>query len=222
MTLENAKTRANEISAERLIDVVELADNLGFIARFTSDKGLRVFGQTLISHDDSSFGLVILNDGTVAREAEAQRILMPQMFYDVRNRTRMICAICGSPEILADAYAAWDVDKGSWELHCDFDAKHCPVCELASSAIEVDEATQLEIQVCPMVADNDGSRRIEGNESPDWFDIIVTTTPFESGVILTLEEHEDLSADDATAKLAELVETYPLAPVSSDDCDLSG
>lgn len=41
-------------------------------------------------------------------------------------------------------------------------------------------------------------------------------------MILTFEEHEDLSAEDANAKLAELVETYPLAPVSDDDCDLSG
>ena len=47
MTLDNAKTRANEISAERLIDVVELADNSGFIARFTSDKGLRVSGHVI-------------------------------------------------------------------------------------------------------------------------------------------------------------------------------
>ena len=60
MTLEKATIRANKISAERLIDVVELADQAGFIARFTSDKGLRVFGQTLISYDDSSYKNTLL------------------------------------------------------------------------------------------------------------------------------------------------------------------
>lgn len=71
-----------------------------------------------------------------------------------------------------------------------------------------------------MIADQHGSRQVEGRESPDWFDITVTTTPFETGMILMLEDHENLSAGDAKAKLAELAETYPLAPVSGDDCDL--
>lgn len=48
---------------------------------------------------------------------------------------------------------------------------------------------------------------------------MVTTTPFESGVILTVEEHEDMTAEDADKVLSEMVAAYPTATISSVNCD---
>ncbi len=87
--------------------------------------------------------------------------------------------------------------------------------------IEIDEAEGLEIGFYGMVNDGEGARLVQDHETPDFFDVMVRTTNLDSGMILTLEEHEDLSAEDANVKQAELVETYPLAPISDDDCGLS-
>ena len=48
---------------------------------------------------------------------------------------------------------------------------------------------------------------------------MVTTTPFESSVILTVEEHEGMTAEEAAKVLSEMVEAYPTATISSMNCD---
>lgn len=137
-----------------------------------------------------------------------------------RARTHMVCAECGSTNVRADAYAEWDADSGQWVLHSSYDAKYCANCEIGTSLLEVDEAIQLEIQMFGMVNDEDGSRLAEDDESPAFFDVMVTTTPFESGVILTLEEHENMTAKGAARVLSQMVEAYPTAAMNSVNCDL--
>ena len=137
-----------------------------------------------------------------------------------RARTHMICATCGSTDVRADAYAEWDTDAGQWVLHSTYDEKHCENCEISTSLLEVDEATQIEIQAFGMVNVEDGSRLAEDNETPDFFDVMVTTTPFDSGVIFTLEEHENMTAKEAAKTLAGTVAAYPRASISSVNCDL--
>ena len=38
---------------------------------------------------------------------------------------KLVCEHCGSDNILADAYASWNVEKQEWELSTTFDAKYC-------------------------------------------------------------------------------------------------
>lgn len=140
--------------------------------------------------------------------------------FSEKTRTHMVCAMCGSTDVRADAYAEWDADTDQWVLHSTYDEKHCESCEIRTSLLEVDEATQIEIQAFGMVNVEDGSRLAEDNETPVFFDVMVTTTPFKSGVILTLEEHENMTAKDAAKTLAVMVAAYPTASISSVNCDL--
>ncbi|MES2906700.1 MAG: hypothetical protein V4691_06710 [Pseudomonadota bacterium] len=42
----------------------------------------------------------------------------------------MVCAECGSDDVLADAYAEWNVDAQKWELQNAFDkGAYCNSCE---------------------------------------------------------------------------------------------
>ena len=132
----------------------------------------------------------------------------------------MVCAMCGSTDVRADAYAEWDADAGQWVLHSTYDEKHCENCEISTSLLEVDEATQIEIQAFGMVNFEEGSRLAEDNETPDFYDVMVTTTPFDSGVILSLEEHDDMTAKEAAKVLTAMVAAYPTAAISSVNCDL--
>ena len=34
----------------------------------------------------------------------------------MRAKVKMVCSHCGSEEVLADAYAQWDVDNQLWEV----------------------------------------------------------------------------------------------------------
>lgn len=79
MTSQAAWERAEAISAERLIDVIQLDSGAGYVARFTTDQGLRCFGQSLIQHGNRSVGILILPDGTIPREREARLILQPHL-----------------------------------------------------------------------------------------------------------------------------------------------
>lgn len=42
---------------------------------------------------------------------------------------KYICPECGSENVLADAWAAWNADKQEWELDNVFDACICSDCE---------------------------------------------------------------------------------------------
>ena len=42
----------------------------------------------------------------------------------------MACATCGSTEVLADAYAEWDVEAQEWEVQSVMDkGHHCNACD---------------------------------------------------------------------------------------------
>ena len=43
------------------------------------------------------------------------------------------CTTCGSDQILRDAYAYWDYEKQSWELHSTYDTFYCNECESETS-----------------------------------------------------------------------------------------
>jgi hypothetical protein len=51
----------------------------------------------------------------------------------------MHCDYCGSPHILADAYAQWSVDAQEWELTDTYPkGDFCPVCDGEARILEVD------------------------------------------------------------------------------------
>lgn len=136
----------------------------------------------------------------------------------IKNRTHMICSTCGSTDVRTDAFGAWDADAGEWVLHSFYDDKSCENCETGITLLEINEATQLEIQAFGMVPDGDGSRLATDHETPEYFSVLLSTTPLENGNILTLEEHDDLSSEEAASVLAALVVEYPAAPVSTNNC----
>jgi hypothetical protein len=41
----------------------------------------------------------------------------------------MVCATCGSEDVLKDAWAAWDEDKQEWVLRSVYDAAYCEKCD---------------------------------------------------------------------------------------------
>lgn len=47
-----------------------------------------------------------------------------------RPKVKMVCERCGSQEVVADAYAVWDVESQSWELQSTFDkGSYCSNCD---------------------------------------------------------------------------------------------
>ena len=44
------------------------------------------------------------------------------------ERTKPVCAHCGSADVRADAYAAWNVDSQAWEITTTFDNHDCEDC----------------------------------------------------------------------------------------------
>lgn len=46
------------------------------------------------------------------------------------TKITMVCSECGSTEVVADAYAAWDADKQDWTVANVFDkGAYCDTCE---------------------------------------------------------------------------------------------
>ena len=46
------------------------------------------------------------------------------------------CTTCGSDQVMCDAYAYWDYEKQSWELHSTYDGNfYCSECETDSSNV---------------------------------------------------------------------------------------
>lgn len=52
------------------------------------------------------------------------------------KKIRMVCATCGSDDVLADAWASWDINSQQWELSQTFDEKYCNNCEDSCKLIE--------------------------------------------------------------------------------------
>ncbi len=45
------------------------------------------------------------------------------------QKVQMVCRTCGSPNVLADAYASWHEGEQRWELHSTYDkSAHCDDC----------------------------------------------------------------------------------------------
>lgn len=86
--------------------------------------------------------------------------------------------------------------------------------------MQVNEASQVEIQAFGMINDESGSRLVEEGETPAYFDVTVSTAPLKGGEILIIEERENMTAWDAAKVLAEMAATYPSASISCVNCDL--
>jgi hypothetical protein len=72
-----AERKAHDLGRGDLLRVITLPDNLGVVAYFASDRGLRSLGQTsLVTGDKPGYGLVIKADGTIPRDVGAAEILL--------------------------------------------------------------------------------------------------------------------------------------------------
>lgn len=46
------------------------------------------------------------------------------------KKVRMVCSVCHSPEVLADAYVQWDVSRQDWVVFSVFEkGGHCDECD---------------------------------------------------------------------------------------------
>ena len=46
------------------------------------------------------------------------------------QRISMVCATCGSEDVLADAFAEWDAENQCWSVQCVMDKGHyCNACD---------------------------------------------------------------------------------------------
>jgi hypothetical protein len=47
-----------------------------------------------------------------------------------KHRVKMVCSQCGSEDVFADAYAAWDADAQAWEVTQTFEkGGYCNKCD---------------------------------------------------------------------------------------------
>jgi hypothetical protein len=44
-------------------------------------------------------------------------------------KEKIVCSECGGENVLADAWASWNVEKQEWELYNHFDSKFCEDCD---------------------------------------------------------------------------------------------
>lgn len=57
----------------------------------------------------------------------------------------MHCRICGSDDVMRDAWAQWDENAQQWALGSMFDAAFCNLCEADTSLVEVPLASLKEM-----------------------------------------------------------------------------
>ena len=125
----------------------------------------------------------------------------------------LICGKCGSDNVRADAYAAWDSEEGVWVLHTVYDERYCEVCDSSTNLLEIHEETGMEIGFYGMVNEGEGARLVQDDEAPDFYDVMARTTSLESGEILVLQEFENLNRKDANERMAFLTAIFPNAPI---------
>jgi hypothetical protein len=53
------------------------------------------------------------------------------------KKVKMVCAHCGSDDVLADAYAKWDVETQTWEVTQTFDKGAC--CNKCDGETRIEE-----------------------------------------------------------------------------------
>ena len=56
-----------------------------------------------------------------------------------RTRPKFFCEICGSEDLLWDAWAQQDPHTGEMELAADFENCHCPHCDGETRAVTLEE-----------------------------------------------------------------------------------
>lgn len=103
-------------------------------------------------------------------------------------KVRMVCRECGSDHVVADAYAAWNIEKQVWEVDNVFDkGAHCDNCD-GECRIDEEEITDDDPERCPGC----GRTEVDCSESPcaDKLEIIA-------------EQEAELSADDFDEDAAE-------------------
>lgn len=63
----------------------------------------------------------------------------PVPMVSVQERyLEVVCSVCGSDEVLCDAYAAWDSNEQTWVLQTTFDkGSYCEVCEGETRLLDV-------------------------------------------------------------------------------------
>lgn len=58
-------------------------------------------------------------------------------------KVKMVCSECGSSDVLADAYAEWDVDAQDWVVQNVFDkGAYCNKCDGETRLEEVELTTE--------------------------------------------------------------------------------
>lgn len=53
-------------------------------------------------------------------------------------RIKIVCAHCGSDDVMRDAWAVWNEETQQWELGAVFDAAFCEKCEGDATLEEVE------------------------------------------------------------------------------------
>lgn len=48
-----------------------------------------------------------------------------------KARIKPVCTTCDSDNVMADAFASWDVDEQQWELANSFDDMYCEACDMS-------------------------------------------------------------------------------------------
>lgn len=127
--------------------------------------------------------------------------------------THKICSLCGSENVVLDAYAEWNSEQGAWVLRSVYEESHCEGCDSSTDLLTIDEETQLEISMFGMVADEYGFRLMVEGETPAHYDLMVSTK--HNDQILTLHEIDELPKEAADMEFARLQAFYPLASVET-------
>ena len=125
----------------------------------------------------------------------------------------MICSLCGSTEVYTDACAEWDSKQNTWVVRSTYKGQYCQRCEDITTLMEINESEDLEIGFFGMVNEEDHSRLVQDNETPDFFDVMVRTTNLNTGLSLCLFEFDDQTRKEANERMVFLTALFPDAPI---------
>lgn len=124
----NAKTEGDALQ----LDAEDAGQSIGHTIIHAEDM-LSIRAVLVSANDPATDPAAIYRDPPVAKGAP---------------KVRMVCDTCGSDDVRADAFAAWDVETQAWVLASTYDATHCEHCgcerdleeqEIDASAAELDE-----------------------------------------------------------------------------------
>ena len=113
------------------------------------------------------------------------------------SNIQLICKCCHSPT-----------------TNPDNTQNKCVNCEAKTTFLKIPE-TDIEICMFGMIADGEGCRLVEHNETPDSYDVLVKTTQFQSGEIIALYEFDDLTREEADQTFLRMETLFPNAGIES-------